>query len=108
MGYALCALLRLPCRLFVVGIRVQSRDDFFLSFLFKIVLTACVLPPNLPLPAALRGSAALAGKNISNRWRGWRDSRAVRLNRGCGCFQSLLWAFPGGKGCKSNARKRIC
>jgi len=45
----------------------------------------------------------LAGKDSFNRWRGWRDSGAVLLDWGYGCFQSLLWSFTvrkdkGGKG----------
>jgi hypothetical protein len=49
---------------------------------------------------ASRGGARLAGKNIFNRGRCSRDSGAVLLDWGCGCFQTLVWAFPGGMGCK--------
>jgi len=52
---------------------------------------------------SIAGRWVLAGKDSFNRWRGWRDSGAVLLDWGYGCFQSLLWSFTvrkdkGGKG----------
>jgi hypothetical protein len=67
-------------------------------FSSKIVLTAGCHRRNFALSAALRGSAALAGKNSFNRWRGWRDPEAGLLDWGCGCFQSFFGPFPGGEG----------
>ena len=48
----------------------------------------------------IAGRWQLTGKNSFNRWRGWRDSVAGLLDWGCGCFQTFVWAFPGGMGCK--------
>jgi hypothetical protein len=53
------------------------------------------------------GRGGLAGKNTADRGRSSRGLRTEFAGSGCGGFQSLLWAFPGGRGCKPDACKRV-
>ena len=70
---------------FIVAIKFIVRDKFYCHD--KILSST-----------ASRGGAQLTGKNIVNHGRGSWGQRAVFAGWLCRCFQTVFWAFPGGKG----------